>query len=226
MARERVTVLAAEGFERGEKNTDIAKELRVSLRSVERWRRAWREKGIAGLHCSGPAKRPKVSEEQFAVLEQELLRGAVSHGWPNERWTLSRVSVLISAVAARIARSRFLYEGGHRYVVLMEESVLRYRTAAPEAMRGQLRHLLAVMPLASVSLGIIPFTAQRTVWPLEAFYLHDDTTAVVETLTAEIKVKQPRELADYAKAFAGLAAMAVYGDAARDLIRAAIDALE
>ncbi len=35
-------------------------------------------------------------------------------------------------------------------------------------MRGQLRHLLAVMPLASVSLGIIPFTAQRTVWPLEA----------------------------------------------------------
>ena len=29
------------------------------------------------------------------------------------------------AVAARVARSRFLYEGGHRYVVLMEESVLR-----------------------------------------------------------------------------------------------------
>lgn len=67
------------------------------------------------------------------------------------------------------------------------------------------------MPLASVSLGIIPFTAQRTVWPLEAFYVHDDTMAVVETLTAEIKVTQPRELADYAKAFAGLAEMAVYG---------------
>ncbi|MFD5097411.1 helix-turn-helix domain-containing protein [Streptomyces albidochromogenes] len=130
------------------------------------------------------------------------------------------------AVAARNARSRFLYEGGHRYVVLMEESVLRYRTADPDAMRGQLRHLLAVMPLASVSLGIIPFTAQRTVWPLEAFYLHDDVQAVVETLTAEIKVKQPRELADYARAFAGLAEMAVYGDAVRDLIAAALGALE
>lgn len=108
----------------------------------------------------------------------------------------------------------------------MEESVLRYRTAGPDAMRGQLRHLLAVMPLASVSLGIIPFTAQRTVWPLEAFYLHDDDMAVVETLTAEIKVTQPRELADYTKAFTGLAEMAVYGDTARALIRAAIDALE
>jgi len=130
------------------------------------------------------------------------------------------------AVAARVARSRFLYEGGHRFVVVMEESVLRFRTADPDVMVGQLRHLLAVMPLASVSLGIIPFTAQRTVWPLEAFYLHDDVQAVVETLTAEINVRQPRELADYAKAFAGLASMAVYGDAARALIRAAIDTLE
>jgi hypothetical protein len=37
---------------------------------------------------------------------------------------------------------------------------------------------------------------------------------------------QPRELADYAKAFAGLAEMAVHGEAARALIQAAIDALE
>ncbi len=84
------------------------------------------------------------------------------------------------AVAARVARSRFLYEGGHRYVVLMEESVLRYRTAGPDAKKGQLPNLLAVMPLASVSLEIIPFTAQRTVWPLGVFYVHDDVQAVVE----------------------------------------------
>lgn len=86
-------------------------------------------------------------------------------------------------------------------------------------MPRQLHHLLAVMPLASVSLGTIPFTAQRTVWPLEAFYVHDDTMAIVETLTAEIKATQPRGLADYAKAYAGLAEMAVHGDAARALIR-------
>ncbi|MET9550058.1 winged helix-turn-helix domain-containing protein [Streptomyces sp. NPDC006627] len=98
VARERVRVLAAGGFERGEKNTVIAKGLRVSLRSVERWRRAWREKGTAGLRCSGPSKRPNVNAEQCAALEQQLLGGAVSHGWPNERWPLSRVSVLISAI--------------------------------------------------------------------------------------------------------------------------------
>jgi hypothetical protein len=109
---------------------------------------------------------------------------------------------------------------------VVEESVLRYRTANPEDMAGQLRHLLAVMPLVSVSLGIIPFTAQRTLWPLEAVYLHDDVQAVVETLTAEINVRQPRELSDYARAFTRLSQMAVHGDAARALIHAAIDALE
>jgi hypothetical protein len=65
------------------------------------------------------------------------------------------------AVAARVARSRFLYEGGHRHVVLMDESV---------------------MPLASVFLGIIPFTAQLTVWPLEAFLQTDLPALYVATL--------------------------------------------
>ncbi|MEV6941146.1 DUF5753 domain-containing protein [Streptomyces sp. NPDC051172] len=129
------------------------------------------------------------------------------------------------AVAARVARSRFLYEGGHRFVVLMEECVLRYRVGDAETMAGQLRHLLTVMPLPSVSLGIIPFTAQRTMWPLEAFYLHDGARSVVETLTAEVNVVQPRELADYRKAFGELTKMAAHGNAARALIESAIIAL-
>ncbi|WP_243879344.1 helix-turn-helix domain-containing protein [Streptomyces sp. KS 21] len=33
----------------------IAKDLRVSLRSVERWRRAWREGGMEALRSAGPA---------------------------------------------------------------------------------------------------------------------------------------------------------------------------
>ncbi|MFD3565471.1 helix-turn-helix domain-containing protein [Streptomyces sp. NPDC058686] len=212
---------------------DQTEDLIATARAVDSMYLEWRR-----LHRNGMRT---VQEGWYALHEQtRVCRVYVSNVPPGFFQTPAFATALMGqittfqgtpndvaeAVAARVARSRFLYEGGHRYVVLMEESVLRYRTADPDAMRGQLRHLLAVMPLASVSLGIIPFTAQRTVWPLEAFYLHDDTQVVVETLTAEIKVKQPRELADYAKAFTGLAEMAVYGDAARTLIRAAIDALE
>jgi transcriptional regulator with XRE-family HTH domain len=212
---------------------DQTEDLIATARAVDSMYLEWRR-----LHRNGMRT---VQEGWYAMHEQtRVCRVYVSNVPPGFFQTPGFATALMNqittfqgtpndvaeAVAARVARSRFLYEGGHRYVVLMEESVLRYRTADPDAMRGQLRHLLAVMPLASVSLGIIPFTAQRTVWPLEAFYLHDDVQVVVETLTAEIKVKQPRELADYAKAFAGLAEMAVYGDAARALIRAAINALE
>lgn len=42
---------------------------------------------------------------------------------------------------------------------------------------------------------------------------------------AAINVRQPRELVDYARAFNGLAQIAVHGEASRALVRAAADAL-
>lgn len=212
---------------------DQAEDLIATARAVDSMYMEWRR-----LHQGGMRK---VQQDWYDLHEQtRICRVYLSNVPPGFLQTPAFATALMTqitrfqgtpndvaeAVAARVARSRFLYEGGHKYVVLMEESVLRFRTADPEAMRGQLRHLLAVIPLAALSLGIIPFTAQRTVWPLEAFYVHDDTTAVVETLTAEIKVTQPREIADYMRAFADLAEMAVHGAAARALIQAAIDALE
>ncbi|MFC1421010.1 helix-turn-helix domain-containing protein [Streptacidiphilus cavernicola] len=129
------------------------------------------------------------------------------------------------AAAARVDRARFLHQGRHRYVVLMEECVLRYLIGSEEIMAGQLGHLLTLMPLPSVSVGIIPFTARRGIWPLEAFYLFDNQRVAVETLTARLTVLQPGELTDYGHAFSELAKLAVHGARARGLISAAIDAL-
>ncbi|MCQ4200364.1 winged helix-turn-helix domain-containing protein [Streptomyces coelicoflavus] len=38
-----------------------------------------------------------MSEQQFRQLEQHLARGAAAYGWPDNRWTLERVRVLIRA---------------------------------------------------------------------------------------------------------------------------------
>ncbi|MFI6663119.1 helix-turn-helix domain-containing protein [Streptomyces sp. NPDC050523] len=87
--RERIRFEAGERFARGEKIAVITKDLRVSERSVERWRRIWRAGGMDGLASSGPAKMPKLSDERFAELERELARvrprmaGRTSAGrWP------------------------------------------------------------------------------------------------------------------------------------------------
>jgi transposase len=94
--RERIRHEAGERFARGEKSAVIAKDLRVSGRSVERWRRAWREGGMDALASAGPPKLPKLSDGQFAELEEELALGPAEHGWEDQRWTLVRIRALIA----------------------------------------------------------------------------------------------------------------------------------
>ncbi|MFJ3793312.1 winged helix-turn-helix domain-containing protein [Kitasatospora sp. NPDC090091] len=94
-ARERIRRQAVERFEGGEKNRDVAVALRVSVRSVERWRRLWREGGTAGVASKGSPGRPKLSDAQVARLERELERGPLAHGWEDQRWTLARVKTLV-----------------------------------------------------------------------------------------------------------------------------------
>lgn len=93
--RERIRLEAVERFEGGEKSREIAAVLRVSERSVERWRRAWRECGKAGVASKGSPGRPRLSDVQIVRLERELERGPLVHGWADQRWTLARVKTLI-----------------------------------------------------------------------------------------------------------------------------------
>lgn len=94
-ARERIRLQAVERFEGGEKNREIAAALRVSERSVERWRRAWRERGKAGVLSKGSAGRPRLTQEQIVELKRELERGPLAHGWADRRWTLARIVTVI-----------------------------------------------------------------------------------------------------------------------------------
>ncbi|MFG3254416.1 helix-turn-helix domain-containing protein [Streptomyces sp. NPDC048172] len=147
-----------------------------------------------------------------------LLSGiAGMHGTPDD---------VADAVRARMKRSQVIREGDHCFAVLIEESVLRYRIGTPEVMAGQLGQLLSLMTLPAVSVGIIPFTAARSVWPLETFTVFDDRRAHVELLSARVTVTAPGEVELYRKAFSRLRESAVYGAQARSLITAALGALE
>ncbi|MEV6841729.1 winged helix-turn-helix domain-containing protein [Streptomyces sp. NPDC051133] len=82
-------------FAAGACNAEVAKDWRVSVGSVYRWRRAWQDAGAEGLRSAGPVSTPKLSETLFAALEAELAKGAVAHGWPDQTWTLARLKTLI-----------------------------------------------------------------------------------------------------------------------------------
>ena len=94
--RERLRVGTGERFENGDPTRDIARELRVSERSVGRWRAAWLQGRIGALRSKGPVSPEKLTGAQWARLEAELQRGPLAHGFAeDQRWTLAWVKTLI-----------------------------------------------------------------------------------------------------------------------------------
>ena len=95
-AREKVRLRAAELFAHDGDPVAIARELRVSAKSVYAWRRAWRAGGMAALASQGPGGfRCRLGAGQLARLAGELDRGPAAHGWADQRWTLERAGVVI-----------------------------------------------------------------------------------------------------------------------------------
>jgi hypothetical protein len=130
------------------------------------------------------------------------------------------------AVAARISRNHVLGSPGKRFVILIEEAVLRYGVGGAGVMLAELGHLMSVTTLANVRLGIIPLAVlQRPMWTVESFNVFDDATVHVELLSAQVTVTVPGEIVVYLRAFDQLARLAVYGAEARSLISRAISDL-
>ena len=94
--REQVRLEAARRFEQRVPSAVIAAELRVSERSVRRWRQAWQAGGEAGLASRGQAAQCRLDEQQLAVLDLALEAGPLAAGWEDQRWTLARVRDLVA----------------------------------------------------------------------------------------------------------------------------------
>src|SRR5271168_3687850 len=93
--RELVRLAAVEKFEQRVPVADIAAELRVSERSVQRRRQAWEAGGAPGLASRGQATRCRLGADQLAELDRLLDAGPAASGWEDQRWTLARIRDLI-----------------------------------------------------------------------------------------------------------------------------------
>lgn len=208
-------------------------DLIAFLRTVEDMFVEWRRMERTGLRRAQEAVLPLWERTRlFRAYSSWLIPGAVQ----TRAYTAAVLHAIAArrelpddvddAVAVRADRLRLLREGDHRFLVLIEESVLRNVIGDPEVMAGQLGHLITAASLPSVSVGIIPMGLGRdAAWPVEDFWIFDDRQVNVELVSGWLTLTQPREIAMYARTFSELSEIAVRGAQARTLITAAIDAL-
>ncbi|MET9487429.1 helix-turn-helix transcriptional regulator [Nocardia sp. NPDC006630] len=125
------------------------------------------------------------------------------------------------AVAARMERQRVLREGKHRFHFLIGEAALYTSVGDGAVRRAQLEHLQTMLSAERVVVGVVPSTAEF-IYETTNFTFFDTHLVQVETISAELTIRQPRELVLYERVFRALAEQAAYGDAAQTLIKKAL----
>lgn len=207
----------------------LAAELGASLRTLEEQYVEFRRLFRAGqrLHQVALAE-VEAGADSVRNFENVLIPGllqtpAYARAMLSERLTdITSVDDVDAAVAVRMQRQQILYRSGKHFHFVITEAALRYLLCPPDVMAGQLDRLVALSTLTTVRFGIIPFSVQLPVIPLQGFYIYDDRAVHVENFTAALQLTQPSEIAAYAKLFDQLAGTARYGAGARAVIMRAL----
>jgi transposase len=127
--REKRRFQAAKYFEEGMAQADVARRLGVSRVSAHRWYHTWVERGPAALSSPGRAgRKPRLSQEQLAQVEQALLEGPLAHGYDTQLWTLARIAEVIEHLTG------VRYHPGHVWWLLkdLDWSLQKPKTKAKE----------------------------------------------------------------------------------------------
>ena len=114
----------------------IARELEVSRQSVSRWYKQWKRGGGRALRGTGRAgRKPKLEREQLRRVEVALRKGARTHGFGTDLWTLPRVAVVVERLTG------VHYHPGHVWKILgamdwtLQRPARRARERNPEKVK-------------------------------------------------------------------------------------------
>lgn len=106
-----------------------------------------------------------------------------------------------AAVHERLRRQDLLYQPGRDFRFLVTEAALRARLCPPGVHRAQLDRLLVLAGLESVRLAVLPWTAELPKATTHSFDLFGDRLVLVETINAELAIREPDDIAVYARLF-------------------------
>lgn len=146
---------------------------------------------------------------QTADYARAVFRGVVSIHGPRD---------VEAAVHHRMLRQDLLYRPGREFRFLLTESALRARVGSIGVHRGQLDRLLVLAGLDTVSLAVLPWAVELPTPPDHNFVIFDDRLVLVETVNAELAIRDPEDVELYAKLFQLYWERAAHGEQASALI--------
>ena len=128
------------------------------------------------------------------------------------------VEHLTDAVSSRMERQATLYDESKSFAFVLTEGALRWRIGSPSVHAVQLHHVAGLSNLPNVSVGIIPMLAEVGARQTNMFAIFDSDAVVVETMTAELTLREEQLIEFYGRVFDTLSAHAVYGNEARAIL--------
>jgi transcriptional regulator with XRE-family HTH domain len=123
-----------------------------------------------------------------------------------------------AAVRERLRRQELLYEPGRQLRFLLTEAALRSRPAPVGVHRAQLDRLLVLAGVDTVELAVLPWAVELPRAMAHSFDVYDDQLVLVETVTAELGVRDSDDVALYIKLFELYWGIAARGEQASALI--------
>jgi len=203
----------------------VRDELLADARSLRVEYDSWKRQLHRGFAAVQNASRPLESATtQLRAFEVGLVPGLLQSAeyahnvFSNNARYRAGVTDIEAAVAARLRRQEVLYEPGKTFEFLVTESALSAVLCPLPVLRAQLKKLLVLGGLDTVELAVIPVEARLPKAAGHGFWIFDDSLVLVETLSAELSLRDADDVELYVRHFERLWEVAETGDGARAVI--------
>lgn len=185
----------------------------------------WKQRHRSGLAALQEDVRDlEARTKLFRVFEPGILVGLLQtaeyarHVFRKVRRLYSAADQIDAAVRVRMQRQEILYDRTRAFRFVVPEAVLHTRLAPQDVMLGQVDRLLAVSTLPNVEFGVIPFAEELPSAPINGFWIYNEAMVGVATMTKDLVLRDPDDVAFYVRAFDDYAKVAKFGEAGRDII--------
>ena len=190
----------------------------------------WKQRHRSGLAAIQEDMRDLEARTRlFRAFEPAVMVGLLQtseyarHVFRKVKRLYSAADQIDAAVRVRMQRQEILYDRTRTFRFVISETVLHTRLTPVDVMRGQLDRLLAVSTLPNVEFGVIPFTQELPSAPMHGFWIYNEAMVGVGTMTKELVMRDPDDIAFYARAFDDYTKVAKFAEEGRDVIIRVLD---